>query len=456
MSDSVDQPLNEHMPSKHAMIFMRIIATLALGLALFLLTISISIIVAGSTPDIAMCGGASWIDCKTVLESKRFASFLTVIPVSALAAVIYGTLAFTLFWMDAGQRQTALQKAWIILHIGAAAITLAAIWFVFVQIYFIEGTFCVYCLIEHLLGVILAFAIFAQGKRVRIWPQVPRAAASVAGVGMVLVLIVSQIVINPSIAETIPTGNYADDAPPSTDKVTDKTQTPGDKPVKIDYFGDWGTKSHRYSEELYDLPAVSVAQGYYNFSRYAHPILGNKNAKYVAVEVVDYTCPACKRLHDLLKAAKEDLGDDYAVMVFTFPLQSACNDHLPNRAVLGGSSGACALAVLAHRVFIVKPEKFEQFHNFLFDNQAEIKKNISMAFLEAERLAGKIALNKDDVMELARKIVRKRDTFLGRKMIIKETGGIQLPGLLTFNHRLSAKPDNAAALVKFLKEGFEK
>jgi len=78
---------------------------------------------------------------------------------------------------------------------------------------------------------------------------------------------------------------------------------------------------------------VTVGGGQVSLDIRHWPLLGKPDAKYVFVEMFDYTCPYCRATHQAVRGAIEHLGDDLAIIALPVPLDSACN-----RTVLRSSS----------------------------------------------------------------------------------------------------------------------
>ena len=94
------------------------------------------------------------------------------------------------------------------------------------------------------------------------------------------------------------------------------------------------------------------------------PMLGKTDAKYVFVEMFDYTCPHCRNTHHAIAGAQKQYGDDLAIFVLPVPLENACNPAASG----GGHPGACEMARIAIAVWRVDPSKFQAFHDWMFQS----------------------------------------------------------------------------------------
>ncbi|MDA0284050.1 MAG: thioredoxin domain-containing protein [Planctomycetota bacterium] len=91
------------------------------------------------------------------------------------------------------------------------------------------------------------------------------------------------------------------------------------------------------------------------------PLLGKPDAKYVFVEMFDYTCPHCRDMHHEIDAAFKKFGDDLAVLALPIPLNATCNDQVGTTESQHRES--CELANLAVAVWRLKPDKYHEYHD---------------------------------------------------------------------------------------------
>jgi len=95
------------------------------------------------------------------------------------------------------------------------------------------------------------------------------------------------------------------------------------------------------------------------------PLLGKPEAKYVFVEMFDYTCPHCRDMHHSIQGAFKRYGKDLAVMALPVPLNASCNNQIGQTESLHIES--CELANLAIAVWRVNPSKYHEYHDWLFE-----------------------------------------------------------------------------------------
>jgi protein-disulfide isomerase len=93
-------------------------------------------------------------------------------------------------------------------------------------------------------------------------------------------------------------------------------------------------------------------------------LIGKLDAKYVFVEMFDYTCPHCRDLHHEIDAVLKKYGDDLAVITLPVPLNRTCNSQVGT--IEAQHRDACAIANYAIAVWRLEPKKYHEYHNWLF------------------------------------------------------------------------------------------
>lgn len=93
------------------------------------------------------------------------------------------------------------------------------------------------------------------------------------------------------------------------------------------------------------------------------PLIGDPDAPYIFVEMLDYTCPHCRNTHRAVKGACERYRDQLAVIILPVPLERSCNPSASG----GGHAGACEIGNLAVAVWRVAPQLFGRYHNWLME-----------------------------------------------------------------------------------------
>ena len=175
---------------------------------------------------------------------------------------------------------------------------------------------------------------------------------------------------------------------------------------------------------------------------YQWPIDGKPTAKYVFVEMFDYTCPHCRTTSKAVFAAKENMGDDLAVIVLPVPMNTACNpsvqiDH-PSHVE------ACQLSELAVAVWRTDPDKFSEFHKWMFEGQ--IAPIYTTALGKASELVGKEKIEKELKKGTSRAYVK------GHCQMYKALNAGLVPKLLFPTRAIQGEFTAVEALTSMIKE----
>jgi uncharacterized membrane protein/protein-disulfide isomerase len=132
---------------------------------------------------------------------------------------------------------------------------------------------------------------------------------------------------------------------------------------------------------------VSVSGKKFRLDTRHWPLLGDPDAKYVFVEMFDYTCPHCRNTHRAIDGAFKEYGEDLAVIALPVPLDGSCNDTV--RSTSSSHANACELARISVAVWRVDRSKFRDFHDWLFGSS---RRSSVSARQKAEQLVGKAEL----------------------------------------------------------------
>jgi protein-disulfide isomerase len=136
---------------------------------------------------------------------------------------------------------------------------------------------------------------------------------------------------------------------------------------------------------------VKFLQGKVRINSYDEAILGSPDAKFIVIEMMDYTCPHCRKMHSHIREALERYGDQLAVVIMPVPLELECNKQVGKTDPM--HRGACKMSKVALSVSKVDPVKFIDFHNFLLANE-EKAPTAAQAVVRAFRLVDRKALSK--------------------------------------------------------------
>ena len=174
---------------------------------------------------------------------------------------------------------------------------------------------------------------------------------------------------------------------------------------------------------------------------YDMPLIGNPQAKHVIIEMLDYTCPFCRKLHPHVHASVEKYPDQVAFIVFHVPLSKKCNpnmkfDHISHKH-------ACDYARLALSIWKLDRDKFSEYHDWLM--QSEKPPSIFKAKSLAMEMVGEAVLL-DNSLEAS--AFRK---FAGQTTEMRNihTG---LPALLTERGIIRGVPRTEREWFEFLEK----
>jgi uncharacterized membrane protein/protein-disulfide isomerase len=152
-----------------------------------------------------------------------------------------------------------------------------------------------------------------------------------------------------------------------------------------------------------------------------YPVLGHPGAEHVVVDLFDYTCKHCRKLHHQLTEARQRYGDRMAVMAVPVPMNTACNDFVtsnhPDHRL------ACHYAKLALAVWRLDRGKFEELHEWLLGSDAlpAWQESVDHA---AELVGGKDVLATEFTGEEVRRMVRNNT------LLYRWSGAGQIPKVL--------------------------
>ena len=395
---------------------LRVVGLVGLGLSAYLLWLSVS---AGRA---AGCGPDSGFDCDSVLASE-WSKWLGV-PVSLGAVVIYAAMLLATGWIKPTSVPRRQRRAWSVLLLAAVAAAGAALWFIYLQKYRLDNSICLYCMAAHLCSIVIAVMVL-----VRV-PIAGRGAAkddshalgTSPAVGLCgLALVGLAVLIGGQLASDPEETEYATTLPPDSSQPNNGAGTPGNP-----------TPKHRL---------VKLYKNKVKVDTYDMPIQGSPDAKFIMLEIFDYTCSHCRRLHMLLQPLQNRYGDQVAVVLAPMPLDSDCNrlmKHTPRAHIYG-----CELARIGLAVWRADRTAFYRFHHWAFEPQKSRRPTEAKAY--AADLVGR------EKLESALK-----DPWIDKQinmnvMIWKAAGKPPIPRLITRTHVMLIKYRDQ--LYDFLEAG---
>jgi uncharacterized membrane protein/protein-disulfide isomerase len=161
-----------------------------------------------------------------------------------------------------------------------------------------------------------------------------------------------------------------------------------------------------------------------------NPVLGNPYARARMVEMLDYTCPHCRKMHAFVKKAVDHYGDQFGVVIYHVPLSRKCNQLV--KIDQTSHTNACDIARLAFGVWKLAPEKFPEFHEWLMTGDKapplhEVKSK-AMALVGSNVLTDK-SIDVESKRRVAEHAADMEALKVGLPILIFENGVIKgMPG----------------------------
>ncbi len=351
------------------------LTTAALGLSIYLLWTSLSgAATAGCGPE-SSCGG--------VLNSRW--AYIGPVPVSLFALPVYLGIGLGFLF-----RANGLHRLQWIGNVCAMMAIGSAVYFAGIQ-YFVLKSFCVYCLTTHTLATVAGLLVWRRRVPTPV-PGHPSNLYALAGIVWAAGIIL-QITWAPqdeeSAGTTPPVGVQEEQAAsqetPSPDgtettQAAGTTQEPEDRTAPTD--------------EVSGLTRLGNVHG---LDVNSLPLLGNREARHVAIAMIDYTCKYCRNLHMELEKVVSMHPYDIAFLMVPMPLDSECNPALASRGFETSRSHveACEFARLALAMNRTSPEAFRNWDREI------MHRSRFPTFMEALTLARSMV----DPRELAENII---------------------------------------------------
>ena len=352
------------LPSGRWVVVLAIACVVALGVSGYLSW------VAPTSSKVAGCGGGRIFNCSHVISSRW--SLWLGIPVSVLAFGLYASMGVSLF-VGASSRfsDTARHTAWAIVTALAMFAGVAAVWFIVLQV-FVLNHLCTYCLIAHACGLLTAEIVLRQKA---IGENAKGLAIIIGAIGL-SVLIVGQLLGPEPVPYRIDTFEAPTTAPEVFEFEVPGATSEDSTLLEAPSVGETSAKSHANrvsfaptaqastlfatiwrpenllfthvtvdpqekanstsgssankkasTESNKTKPAperrfVSINGGTVQLDVAQWPIAGSQNAKYIYVEMFDYSCQHCRNTHVAIKEASEKLNGDVAVVARPVPLNA--------------------------------------------------------------------------------------------------------------------------------------
>jgi len=292
--------------------------------------------------------------CESVLSSRW--SKIGGLPVAALAVAAYGLIStLALFAIPASIPATWKKPAWALeftLGISAAG---AAIWYLLLQLLVLR-TWCVYCITIHILGLSLPVIMWTGTvSSAESRPTVSPLSLLLFAAAGVAMLIGGQLFLRPrqyAVQRSSQANEELSDGKSGAIAKESGTAKPG----------------IRQPSDSASAREVRLLGGRVVIQCGPWPLLGSIQAPFVIAYLFDFTCPSCRRIHQMLIEAVGRLNQRLAVLMIPVPQEPQCNSYL-RQASSSAQGRACKFARLALKVWHNAPTRYHSYEQWLFQNE---------------------------------------------------------------------------------------
>ena len=186
---------------------------------------------------------------------------------------------------------------------------------------------------------------------------------------------------------------------------------------------------------------ITVLNGRARLDIYGRPIIGSPEAKHVLIELFDYTCPHCRKMHECMKVAQQRYGDQLSLVTLPLPLNARCNSAITSTSYK--HRDACELARYSLAVWRRNRKVYPHYHDWLF--QTYNARSAAEARAKAAELIGQEALSQ----ELASGVL---DVYLKQHAILYQRASRgPIPKLMSPQFTVKGQPNSAEALCGILQ-----
>lgn len=172
------------------------------------------------------------------------------------------------------------------------------------------------------------------------------------------------------------------------------------------------------------------------------PVIGSRQAKFVAAEFFDYTCSHCRSLYHSLEQARKRYGSgQFALVMVPVPMNKSCNQFVQTTA--DAHKEACRYTMLALAIWKIDPHKFAAFHDYLMGST--LIPTIDEAYREALRSVDETTLH----LALDDKWIKER--IIENTKMYKAAGAGKIPKLMCGPYMVVGEPKDEQELFSFLE-----
>lgn len=381
-SKSKHHALEGALPAK-VLLLIRFFSAAALAVAAYLAWLSFG------GENIVGCGPDS--GCVGVLNS-RWAYWLGL-PVSALGFLIYLTLFLGTFRLGSKVGAQSQRHVWVLLVPAAILAVGAALWFAGLQILVIKHV-CPFCMTAHgsalvAAGLLLLNAPFRsapekpwqQEKQVYVAPALAKRLV-LAGVAGLAVMTAGQFLhVKKSYLEQGLVGGA---------RIESGTNGQAAASTSASQAGSLDPSKSQASTSGSAPRFLQLHEGKIKINLDEVPVLGNRHATNIMIELHDYTCHGCQTMHGPLKTVRERYSNELAIVSLPMPLDGLCNPLV--KQTRPAHSNACEFARISLAVWRSNPESMEAFNDWVFGPPSPPP--VLEAYTFARQLVGATAFDK--------------------------------------------------------------
>ena len=273
-----------------------------------------------------------------------------------VAGIALGFYALFLWCLLALRSSSAGKVGWLPCLVSVATSAgLVILWFIGIQVAVI-GSFCVYCLADHALGLLAIACLLIYTKQSGVRPGL---AAWLLAPILASGFIAAHIIFEPTRMQVFEIPKVT---PPQIDHSLN-TRRGADFPIPVKQINE--TTNPLKSED--PSRRVHLLDDKVHFDIYQIPHIGSSEAEFVIMELFDYTCSHCRELHEHLEAALDRYEDSLTIVALPVPMNSSCNPNITRDHAM--HQYACIFAVYSLAVCAVDREQFAPYHNWLMEGK---------------------------------------------------------------------------------------
>lgn len=341
------------------------------------------------------CDGAG--SCEQVLSSK-WSLIAGKIPVSGLAMGVYLTMLIAIFYIDQDAEPSLRRMAWMALLILVSSVAGTAVWFIIIQKWLI-GEFCLYCMTEHIIGILMAaIIIWRAGTEQGNGSSLRKIGLIASGLAVASTLALSQTIFTP------PAG-------------------------------------YRDGESQYAISAINYKTS---------PIIGSPDAPYVIKLLFDYQCPHCQKLHGMLKEAVNRYKGKLAFALCPAPLNTECNPYIPHD--VDAFKNSCELVKIGLAIWVANHKAYTAFDDWMYapaNGSPWQPRSLETTKAKAIELVGQKAF---DSVSSSPWIAQYMSTCIQIYGQTAQHGNGGIPKLIFGSHWVIPEPNNVDDLVTILQK----